>query len=166
MYCSDCHTQEVGVLTPRGPHGSTKPFILLESFTDTYGAVGGQAQPSNELCGQCHSDSVYLTQGNHVVVPSTETGFTDINSYNLHRQHAFAGVQPGKRAYRCVNCHSRVPHGFKNKALIVFRNDGAPYEAGGTGTGFIPSTALPSPGSYTINSCGSTTANSVTGCHP
>jgi predicted CXXCH cytochrome family protein len=166
MYCSDCHTQEYTSLTPQGPHGSTKPFILLASFTDTYGTVGGQAQPANELCGQCHSDSVYLTQGNHVVVPSTETGFRDINSYNLHSQHAFASAQLGKRAYRCVNCHSRVPHGFKNKALIVFRNDGAPYEAGGSGTGFIPSTALPSPGSYTINSCSSNTANSVTGCHP
>jgi hypothetical protein len=166
MYCSDCHTRNGGG-TPKGAHGSSERFILAGPFAleDSYGTVGGTHQSTSGLCSQCHLDSVYSQSTQNNVVGAGTTDFRDSSNYNLHTQHRWRATLAGNRSYRCVNCHVRIPHGWKRDALIVLRNDGAPYEAGGTGTGLITSWTQ-QPGTYTISSCGSSVANGVTGCHP
>ncbi len=165
MFCSDCHTRNGGGV-PKGAHGSSQPFILTGTFEDSYGTVGGTHQSTSGLCSQCHLDSVYSTPTLSVAVPATDTAFRNGSGHNLHNQHRYKAANiANKRAYRCVNCHVRIPHGWQRDALIVQRNDGAPYEAGGTNTGLITSWSQPGP--YTITGCGSSLAtNGVTGCHP
>jgi len=163
MYCSDCHTRSGGG-TPTGAHGSSQPFILAGVFEDSYGTVGGTHQ-STGLCSSCHLDTVYSAPTQSNVIAATDTDFRDASNYNLHTQHRWRSTLGGNRAYRCVNCHVRIPHGWQRDAFIVLRGDGAPYEAGVTGTGLITSWSQ-LPGTYTKASCGSATANGVTGCHP
>jgi len=167
MYCSDCHTRSGGG-TPKGAHGSSQHFILAGVFEDSYGTAGGaQHQSTSGLCSRCHLDSVYSTPTLSVVLATnTDTNFRNGSNHNLHNQHRYKAANiANKREYRCVNCHVRIPHGWKRDALIVQYGDGAPYEAGGASTGLITSWTQ-QPGAYTITSCGSGVANGVTGCHP
>ena len=48
MYCSDCHTSETNG-DPTGPHGSTKPYVLVASTSTS----------DNTFCLKCHKTSVY-----------------------------------------------------------------------------------------------------------
>ena len=165
MFCSDCHTRNGGGV-PKGAHGSSQPFILAGTFEDSYGTAGGAQHQSTGLCSACHLDSVYSTPTLSVVVAAAVTDFRNGSNHNLHNQHRYKAANiANKREYRCVNCHVRIPHGWQRDALIVLRNDGAPYEAGGSNTGLVTSWTQ-QPGAYTINSCGSSVANGVTGCHP
>jgi len=178
MYCSDCHTKSGGG-TPKGPHGSTNSAILIKPFTNSgqYGAMGGTSagqQYSGDLCFDCHDANQYLRSSITSSVTGG-TGFTQqTTNYNLHTQHQYREASsanttttiPNLRSYKCVNCHVRVPHGYDKKAMIVYRGDGAPYEAEGNNTGLVPSgTLLPSSGNYVISTCASTPANGITGCH-
>jgi len=133
MYCSDCHGSNVTSATsvipdngdngnPWGPHGSTNDFILKGNWTDT---GGGDA---NLLCFKCHNKSAYAgttTSG------TRNTGFFDgFNGRgNLHRYHA---NKVGE--LRCTWCHVAVPHGWKNKALLVNLNDLGPEVGKTAGT--------------------------------
>lgn len=127
MYCSDCHGSDVTSTTsviPNtgkswGPHGSTKDFILKGAWDSATG--DGQ---TNGLCFKCHDYSTYAAGG------GTQTGFflggepvgpTRIDGHTLH----FNKI--GKM--RCDWCHVAVPHGWKNKGLLVNLNDVGP-EAG------------------------------------
>jgi len=162
MYCSDCHGNNAA--SPVGPHGSTNPGLLVSNFTDTYSTTLSQIQPASDLClTTCHDPNVYSTGSASV----TGTGFSNTGSVlNLHTQHRIKSnvTGTGAYAYRCVNCHTRVSHGYKNKAMIVLKNDGVPYEAGGTNTGKITFINLPASGSYnTLRTTPDCTT--VVGCH-
>lgn len=163
MYCSDCHTKE-GDASPRGPHGSNNPFILRKPFADTT-AGKGINQPSGDICFDCHDSGTYLTGS------GTGTGFRTTTGVNLHTRHyTNSSNQISNYGYRCVNCHTRIPHGWIRKAMIIVRGEGttygAQYEAGGAGAGLIQSIvggALPPSGSYsTAKNANCTTVN---GCH-
>ena len=121
MYCTDCHGSATANATavpsgsnPWGPHGSTKDFILKGDWDRNTGS--GQA---DDLCFKCHAFNTYPQDG------GARTGFFDPNSRgDLHSYH-----QNKIGAMRCSWCHVAVPHGWKNKALLVNLNDVGP-EAG------------------------------------
>lgn len=134
MYCSDCHganTADASVVppggedgTPWGPHGSANPFLLKGLWNTNVGADnrGDNGPNPNGLCFKCHNPATYANRNG-----SGTTGFFNADRGNLH---AFHTDKIGRM--RCNWCHTAVPHGWKNKALLVNLNDVGP-EAGRAG---------------------------------
>jgi len=121
MYCSDCHgvNSVIGSSAPPagdnwGPHGSENPFILRGLYT----ATSGDRDSANTLCLKCHVESCYAISGD-----SCDTGF-QTGSGDGHEIHNKNGNLDDKIA--CNWCHVAVPHGWKNKALLVNLNDVGP----------------------------------------
>jgi len=126
MYCTDCHGSGVAsgsasVIptggengSPWGPHGSNNNFLLKGQWNSSTGT----GQQNDGLCFKCHSYTLYATRGNGT------SGFGGSKDTNLHSYHA---DKIGRM--RCSWCHVAVPHGWKNKALLVNLNDVGP-EAG------------------------------------
>ncbi|MCK9985772.1 MAG: hypothetical protein AzoDbin1_02244 [Azoarcus sp.] len=136
MYCTDCHGSNASgsgtpPITPDsgvwGPHGSANNFILKGIWGPTMGATGQDSgETTNLLCFKCHDSAVYTTRSDS----GRRSGFYDGSSGkgNLHNYH----VDRIKKLY-CTWCHVAVPHGWKNKMLLVNLNDVGP-EAGQTGS--------------------------------
>ena len=134
MYCSDCHgsnTADNTVVppggdngTPWGPHGSNNNFLLKGLWNSTVGADNrGDSGPNpNGLCFKCHNPSTYANRDG-----TGTTGFFNGDRGNLHAYHT-----DKIERIRCNWCHVAVPHGWKNKALLVNLNDVGP-EAGRAG---------------------------------
>lgn len=134
MYCTDCHGSTTGNTdvvptgtNPWGPHGSDNKFILKGIWGP---GLGGQSQSggvdANFLCFKCHDSAVYTSRNDS----GKRSGFYDGSSGkgNLHNYH----VDRIQKIY-CTWCHVAVPHGWKNKMLLVNLNDVGP-EAGQTGS--------------------------------
>ncbi len=127
MYCSDCHGSESpnGSSAPSsgvyGPHGSGKPFILRGDWTLTTGR--GQ---DDDICFKCHDYDDYTNSGNS---GDSVSGFCCDGKGNLHAYHQDRMQGRAGVGLRCTWCHVAVPHGWKNKALLVNLNDVGP-EAG------------------------------------
>ncbi|MDH3451558.1 MAG: cytochrome c3 family protein, partial [Gammaproteobacteria bacterium] len=130
MYCSDCHGSNTGNTTvvptgtnPWGPHGSGNDFLLKGTWSN---ATGGNARdvpatdPGNGLCFKCHDYRTYADRNGN----GNASGFGNDGEPNLHAVHADRIAR-----IRCNWCHVAVPHGWKNKALLVNLNDVGP-EAG------------------------------------
>lgn len=144
MYCSDCHgsnTANNSVVptggedgSPWGPHGSTNNFVLKGAWN---AQTGGNSRdvpatdPNNGLCFKCHDFRSYADRNGN----GNESGFGGPKSQNLHAFHADKIGQ-----MHCTWCHVAVPHGWKNKALLVNLNDVGP-EAGLPAGTEIPSDA-------------------------
>lgn len=177
MYCSDCHNNSSA--PPQGPHGSNNKFVLFSPFDDALGTGGGSQQNGGDLCMVCHDPTTYLTPS---LTSPAGTGFKTAGGLNLHASHAYRAQGSGStqtpitspKSYKCVNCHTRVPHGWFRRGMVVINNDGATYgaqyEAGGIGAGLINSAGFSqpaTPGNYNypgfpnINNNCSTAA----GCH-
>jgi len=123
MYCSDCHGSsspffdgdptthnvEPAPGAAWGPHGSDNSFILKGNWDTTTSelALGSQ------LCFRCHNIGSYSGQDFSVVQTS---GFSNGNWNNLHAIHE---VLISQDRLRCTWCHAAVPHGWRNKALLV-----------------------------------------------
>lgn len=135
MYCTDCHgtSSVTGTVVPTGsnpwgPHGSTNPFILKGVYNANSGgdknafALGGDV-----LCFKCHQINRYSGTSD----TGTVTGFSD-GSKNLHNLHA---GKTSTNNMRCQWCHIAVPHGWKNKSLLVNLNDIGPEGADGPAGG-------------------------------
>ena len=125
MYCTDCHgasTPEGPVVPsgrPWGPHGSSNPFILKGEWSITTGATNDSGgYTTNALCFKCHSQANYAHKDGNGSVDNASTGFFSSSKGNLHAFHT-----DKINAMRCTWCHVAVPHGFKNKALLVNLND-------------------------------------------
>ncbi len=141
MYCSDCHGSETAPGTvepsggvngnPWGPHGSNKDFILKGDWDLNTGT--GQ---SDDLCFKCHNYDDYANPNNS---NPKQSGYRTSGGggggggmgggmgmgmglpfagTNLHIGHA---SRIGR--IKCTWCHTSVPHGWKNKAFLVNRND-------------------------------------------
>ena len=120
MYCSDCHGTNTAAGTveptgnnPWGPHGSTNDFILKGPWDSTTGAN------SNGICFRCHNHTNYATDVNEGDRAGFESGFSGSRDTNLHAFHA----KRVNKNLQCMWCHVAVPHGWKNKALLVNLND-------------------------------------------
>jgi hypothetical protein len=133
MYCSDCHgsaspyiegdtsTHKVDPAPGAawGPHGSDEGFILKGKWD-----VNTTISLGTQLCFRCHKISEYGGGNNE----NTPTGFSSSNGNNLHDWHA--GRLGGR--LRCTWCHVAVPHGWRNKALLVdIANDPEAASCGG-----------------------------------
>ncbi len=125
MYCSDCHGSRAstnGSLEPdsgvAGPHGSQNDFLLKAPFSASNPA----------LCFKCHDRQVYSPTGD-----SKKSGFftgfccrggRDDGKDQLHWYHWNKILESDpNRTLKCNWCHAAVPHGWKNKALLVNLND-------------------------------------------
>jgi hypothetical protein len=139
MYCTDCHGSNVTSSTsvipdngengnPWGPHGSANDFLLKGQWTDTTGAN------ANLLCFKCHDKANYTSRND----TGRKSGFYNVDRGNLHNYH----VDKLGRELRCTWCHVAVPHGWKNKALLVNLRDLGPE------VGLTAGTAAPA-GTYT-----------------
>lgn len=126
MYCSDCHGANTGETTvvppggengtPWGPHGSENNFLLKALWNTNVGADnrGDNGPNANGLCFKCHNPDTYANRNG-----TGTTGFFNSGRGNLHAYHT---DKVGGRI-RCNWCHVAVPHGWKNKALLVNLND-------------------------------------------
>lgn len=135
MYCSDCHGSKVTAAgtvrpdgngtsaaptedgSPWGPHGSSNPFLLKGLWNKSTGT----GQETDGLCFKCHNAGIYT--GNS----PARTGFwinADRSSGNDgHKVHR---DKISGNSLRCNWCHVAVPHGWKNKALLVNLDDLGP----------------------------------------
>jgi hypothetical protein len=121
MYCSDCHGASTAATTvvppggengtPWGPHGSANNFLLKGGWNINVGSGG--TTDANALCFKCHNPGTYTNAGGG----GGATGFSGAQT-NLH---SFHNDKIGR--IRCNWCHAAVPHGWKNKALLVNLND-------------------------------------------
>ena len=145
MYCSDCHGNSTNPNTavpsgnnPWGPHGSTNEFVLKGSWNDQ---TGGQDRdvpvndPNNGICFKCHNYQTYADRNGD----NLDSGYSGSKSNNLHAFHA---DKVGRM--HCMWCHTAVPHGWKNKALLVNLNDV------GAEAGLPPGTEIASNGSADV----------------
>jgi hypothetical protein len=125
MYCSDCHgtNTDPDSVVPQpnrawGPHGSENDFILKGIWDAQTGndsdRVSGPTDPDNGLCFKCHDYETYADRNG----AGNNSGFGGSTDPNLH---AFHVDRIGR--IRCSWCHIAVPHGFKNKGLLVNLND-------------------------------------------
>jgi len=118
LYCTSCHgADNTAVTSPGAVHGSVNRYILKAPFTNNTGAAGTQ----NDLCYKCHDVNTYGAAGTSPKTAATASGFST-SSKNLHTY--------SKHRVACVNCHSAVPHGYKNPKLLVTQSDPAPYNSG------------------------------------
>jgi hypothetical protein len=136
MYCSDCHGSNVTSLTnvvpdggengnPWGPHGSSNDFVLKGTWNDATGAAGGT---DTGICFKCHdwnhyanpAPPVWQLSGFRQAVTAAGCALTN-PTINLHSGHA---ARIGRM--ECTWCHVAVPHGWKNKALLIDISVAAP----------------------------------------
>ena len=121
IYCSDCHGRNTNNGTsvppggtPWGPHGSENEFLLKGTWNQNTG--GNQSG----ICFRCHNHAGYATEANRGDEPAFSSGFgNNDRDTNLHAYHA----QQVNQNLQCTWCHVAVPHGWKNKALLVNLND-------------------------------------------
>ena len=134
MYCSDCHGSQTadGTVIPVngengsawGPHGSSINFLLKGDYSTGSGEGVG-----NTLCFKCHSQTAYSGGGG--------TGWSTDRG-DGHEVHSTRIDNP----VRCNWCHVAVPHGWKNRNLLVNLLD-VGEEAGlpaGTSVAFVNNT--------------------------
>jgi len=124
MYCSDCHGSTTAAESvvpagnnPWGPHGSANDFILKGTWDAATGGNGRDnpaPDPANGLCFKCHEKEAYADRNGD----NRNSGFGGSKSNNLHAFHT-----DNVGSMRCMWCHTAVPHGWKNKALLVNLND-------------------------------------------
>ena len=90
MVCSDCHSSEIAG-EPKGPHGSSQPFLLIAS----------PSVSDNSLCLKCHKATVYAPAFDP---GATETGsrFDSQTSGDEDASHYFHVTE---RGFGCRQCH-------------------------------------------------------------
>jgi len=102
---------------PWGPHGSVNDFLLKGSWNDQTGTNNNDQtapDPANGLCFKCHDFENYTNRNGD----NNNSGFSGGKSNNLHAFHA-----DKINRMHCTWCHTAVPHGWKNKALLINLND-------------------------------------------
>ena len=102
--------------TPWGPHGSNNNFLLKGLWNTSVGADnrGDSGPNANGLCFKCHNPDTYANRNG-----TGTTGFFNADRGNLHAYHT-----DKIESMRCNWCHVAVPHGWKNKALLVNQETG------------------------------------------
>lgn len=149
MYCSDCHGSSTAPDTvvpdggengnPWGPHGSTNNFILKGEWSGVTGTSSREAgYTANALCFKCHDARNYADRDGLNGDSSRTTGFFNSDKGNLHAFHT-----DKIERLRCTWCHVAVPHGWKNKALLVNLNDVGPEAGLAPGTQVRNNTTAP-----------------------
>ncbi|MEN8169369.1 MAG: hypothetical protein ABFS08_04020 [Pseudomonadota bacterium] len=180
MYCSDCHGSGVTSLTdvipdggedgnPWGPHGSNNPFLLKGTWDNETGAAGAT---DSGICFKCHDWNEYGNPNNNAPKLSGFRATTNNAQCNLNFDQTNLHIGHAGRIganLECTWCHAAVPHGWRNKALLVDITDAdgcggvepctsGPYylEAylGGSGTGTAGTVNWRASGEWTAADCG------------
>ncbi|MFQ5431333.1 MAG: hypothetical protein ACE5EN_02350 [Nitrospinota bacterium] len=163
MYCTDCHgSSTLGATVepsggedgnPWGPHGSSNRFLLKGTWDKNTGFAGGvgcgmncsSTNPgtpgtatANALCLKCHAENVFLAS-------ATPSGFCCELGPGGGNLHAVHNARLG--GLLCSWCHAAVPHGWKNKALLVNLNDVGAEGGLAPGT-HIPDSSIADPDGY------------------
>ncbi|MBL0122587.1 MAG: hypothetical protein IPP88_07580 [Betaproteobacteria bacterium] len=149
MYCSDCHGSDTAANTvvpnggengsPWGPHGSNNNFILKGEWSAGTGTgARDNGFTANALCFKCHDPNNYADRNGIGNVSNRTTGFYNSSKGNLHAFHT-----DKIQRLRCTWCHVAVPHGWKNKALLVNLNDVGPEVGLAAGTQVRNNTTAP-----------------------
>jgi hypothetical protein len=132
-------------------HGSGQPFILKAPWVhpDSTGGSGtgatGTMGSEDHLCFRCHDYRTYVMGG---LTGAGGTAFRGSSGPNLH---GLAGHAQG-----CTSCHAAVPHGYRNRAMLVEATDPAPYNNGARlkfPRDAIGDPVLPAPGAWEYASC-------------
>ncbi|PKM80986.1 MAG: hypothetical protein CVU89_11615 [Firmicutes bacterium HGW-Firmicutes-14] len=120
LYCTSCHGSDgTPVTSPGAIHGSANRYILKAPFSENTGTAG----TGNDLCYRCHDVNTYGAAGTSPNQAAGASGFSNSGQGNLH-------VSVSEHRVACVKCHTAVPHGYKNKKLLVTASDPAPYNNG------------------------------------
>ena len=134
MYCSDCHGADDEGSSAKGPHGSSRKYMLKGTGqywpTKPDGTLwrldNTDGQDSDLFCNNCHpvydgSDWQNEAHARH-----------NTRSYNY-------GDGNGNANYPCVGCHNAIPHGSRRSRFIVYRSEPAPYtyRSGGINYGLM-----------------------------
>lgn len=126
MYCTDCHGSNTTTATAVpdtggvwGPHGSSNNFVLKGGWDNETGSTGTS---TSGLCFKCHDWNEYANQNNnnpkisgYRAQTATNQCRVNFDTTNLHIGHA---ARIGADL-ECTWCHAAVPHGWKNKALLL-----------------------------------------------
>ena len=129
MYCSDCHganaTSATSVIPQRRRERQALGAARLGQQLPPEGRLE-QQRSAPTLCFKCHDQQVYSptrrhAQGRHRTPASAARAASRPALVPLRTRSA--------RTLKCNWCHVAVPHGWKNKALLVNLNDVGP-EAG------------------------------------
>lgn len=162
MYCTDCHGADntsassvvpAGESGNWGPHGSSNRFILK----GTYSGTGGTTR---DLCLKCHDSGIYNSTSGSGGGSAFCCGTA---SHQGHRESV--------GSLECNWCHIAVPHGWKNRSLLVNLKDVGPEAGEVPGTeisnnslpytkgpyyrdAYLKIFSLPSPGNWSENNCG------------
>ncbi|NMG31971.1 cytochrome c3 family protein [Aromatoleum evansii] len=129
MHCSDCHghnatwTQDSGpnLATVQGPHGSSNDFILRGDWS-TSTTIGGSG-----LCFNCHNPTAGTTG-------TGDNGSGRTSGFNNAGTNGGGGHANEHGGAPCMRCHVAVPHGWKNKALLVNLNCRGPEGGAAAGS--------------------------------
>ncbi len=106
MYCSDCHGADNESTNAKGPHGSSRTYMLKGT---------GQYWPANASSTLWQWDNItddLFCRNCHPL-----TGSSDTFSEHDRAQHE----KP------CVWCHVAVPHGSRRSRLIGYASEPSPY---------------------------------------
>jgi hypothetical protein len=107
MYCSDCHGADDEATSAKGPHGSSRKYMLKGT---------GQYWPTNSsgtLWDWGIMDDNLFCRNCHPLTGSSDT---------------FADHDRAAHDKPCVMCHVAVPHGSKRSRLIGYVSDPSPYD--------------------------------------
>lgn len=148
MYCCDCHSADTATATlnsPKGPHGSANTRLLWGPWANNTGAAG----TTGHLCFKCHDWNAYGSGG--TLTAAANSGFSNAGDGNLHVLHMGKGPT-------CWNCHTKIAHGWKWKAMIAQRADQPAYPlyygvSATYGAWWISVTTWKAPGNWTQGDC-------------
>lgn len=140
LYCSDCHAFADSNGSSQGPHGSDYQFILIAPWVpDTSRAdATGNANTEGHLCFKCHDYNFYTGQDTGSPTNRSKFSSSSPSRYNLHTHR-----KP------CAVCHGAVPHGWKQRGILVNATDERPYSYGSR----LNLRSLPAPGAWDCNNC-------------
>ena len=138
LNCTSCHGSATAG-DPPGAHGSSSPFILRGSW-----APGQQ-----NLCLSCHDPRTYTSAG------SEDTPGKTSFSGEKPNLHAFHMGEEKVQANGCQSCHSAIPHGSQNRALLAPITN--PRDATNQNSR-LSAVRPPNPGTWQQSSC-------TTSCH-
>jgi len=177
MYCSDCHgadTETTGTGAAKGPHGSTRRFMLKGNKQYWPANADGTLFSLNRLS----SDATRESDAGQLFCLNCHDIYNGGNwTHAAHAQHDDNGYQPASgpgggtgenHDIYCVACHAAVPHGVRRSRLIVYRDDPVPYRfemnSGGTLINLVALQGFrvePDRRNYSAANCWS----EVSGCH-
>ena len=132
MHCSDCHGADASwtdgsgpiLTTVQGPHGSDNNFLLRsqsDNAANTNVWSSSTAIGSPGFCGRCHNPTSARCDSNGTDGGQGCSGDATarVSGFNDPGQDGGGGHGNGHSSRSCMRCHVAVPHGWKNKALLV-----------------------------------------------